>query len=126
MSREGAIPVQQDVLVQAWQQTLPTTLNPSDKATVNADEADPSGLRIHIDTAGRQQYSFDFACSYLDPREVRVQLIDVERDGQNVGEHTPVIQELAQNYVRQIHECAQTLQNITHTRSTNDGDYHVH
>ena len=114
---EDALQVDQQTLVQAWQQTLPEKLEPWGKATVLTDEAVPEGFRIHIDNAGRQMYSFDFACAYVDSREVNVQLVDVERDGQTVDERTEVIQEMTQNYIRHIHECAQALQSMTHKRS---------
>jgi len=115
--RDDGFSIDQQALVQAWQNTLPGTLDPWDKATVMADEGVPHGLRIHIDNAGHQMYSFDFSCSYVDPREVAVRLIDVERAGQHVDERTETIQELTQNYIRHIHECAQTLQSITHKPS---------
>jgi hypothetical protein len=103
----------QDQLVTAWQQTLPTTLQNGDHAEVQADGANPNALRIHIGASGRQMYSFDFSCAYVDSREVRVDLVDVERDGVTVDERNDVIQELAQNYTRHIHECAQVLQSVT-------------
>lgn len=105
--------VDQNELVQAWQQQLPNLLNPGDSADVLADQRDPQGLRVHIDVAGHQMYSLDFSCSYVDPREVTVQLVDVERDGLHVDERSDVIQGLAKDYTRNIHECAQALQNIT-------------
>lgn len=113
MHNNEGLGIDQAQLVQAWQQTLPTMLDPTDKAIVLADEGVQNGLRIHIDAAGHQHYSFDFECAYVDPHEVRVQLVDVERDGRTVDERTEVIQELTQNYIRHIHECAQALQDIT-------------
>ncbi|OZB89994.1 hypothetical protein [Paenibacillus sp. XY044] len=104
----------QNKLVQAWQSQLPQTLDTSDQAQVFADGANPQALRIHIDTAGRSKYSFDFQCSYVDTREVKVDLVDVERDGRTVDERTDVIQNMAQDYTRQIHECAQALHDLTH------------
>jgi len=106
--------VDQSQLVDAWQAQLPAVLASSDQALVKADEADPKSIRIHIDTAGRQAYSFDFECVYVDSREVKVSLVDVERDGRSVDERTETIQALAQDYTRHIHECAQALQQITH------------
>ncbi|MDQ0089245.1 FKBP-type peptidyl-prolyl cis-trans isomerase 2 [Paenibacillus anaericanus] len=103
----------QTMLVNAWQQQLPEYLNPGDSAQVLADQADPHGVRLHIEAAGHQLYSFDFQCSYVDPREVRVDLVDVELAGQTVDENTEVIQELTKDYVRHIHECAQALHKIT-------------
>ncbi|MGF7050118.1 hypothetical protein J2T13_004641 [Paenibacillus sp. DS2015] len=107
------IEVNQHDLVNAWQAKLPLLLDPLDKAEVRADEANQNSLRIHIDTAGRQMYSFDFECAYMDPREVRVDLVDVERDGRAVDEYTEVIQDLAGGYTRQLHECAQMLHGLT-------------
>jgi hypothetical protein len=104
----------QDQLVHAWQTQLPKNLDPTDSAQVLADGANPSALRIHIDVAGRTMYSFDFQCSYLDTREVMVDLVDVERDGRTVDEHTEIIQDMAQGYTRHIHECAQALHDMTH------------
>ncbi|MBE9917714.1 hypothetical protein G8C92_27300 [Paenibacillus donghaensis] len=111
----------QDQLVDAWQAQLPQSLDPSDTAQVLADEANPSALRIHIDTAGRTMYSFDFQCSYLDTREVKVDLVDVEREGRTVDERTEVIQDMAQEYTRQIHECAQALHDVTHHAQRKEG-----
>jgi len=103
----------QNQLVDAWQSKLPSVLHPSDRASVVADEADSNSIRINIGTAGRQAYSFDFQCTYKDAREVGVQLVDVERDGRSVDEHTEVIQNLAGDYTRHIHECAQSLHDVT-------------
>lgn len=103
----------QNQLVAAWQETLPSTLHHGDHAYVHPDGANPHALRIHIDATGHQMYSFDFACSYIDGREVHVDLVDVERDGVTVDERNDVIQELAHNYTRHIHECAQALQHVT-------------
>jgi hypothetical protein len=93
---------------------LPTFLNDSDKAEVNADEAEPNGLRVHIDSAGRTGYTFDFSCLYVDSREVNVTLVDVEKDGRTVDEHHETIQHLAEDYIRHLHECAQSLHELTH------------
>jgi len=114
MQNNEPISVTQDQLVNAWQQTLPTTLQEGDHAQVEPDGANPQALRIHIEAAGRQMYTFDFQCAYVDSREVRVDLVDVERDGVTVDERTQVIQEMAQTYTRNIHECAQALHDITH------------
>lgn len=103
----------QSSLVHAWQQQLPAYLNPGDSAQVEADLGNPQGLRIHINAAGRQFYSFDFECSYMDPREVQVKLVDVEREGQTINEQNPKVQELTEDYVRHLHECAQALHRIT-------------
>ncbi|EPY13601.1 MULTISPECIES: hypothetical protein [Paenibacillus] len=114
MNQEEQPQVDQSRLVDAWQQTLPAKLEPGDKATVLPDGANPQALVIHIDTAGRQMYSFDFHCAYVDSREVELNLIDVEKSGVHIDERTEVVQELVQNYVRHIHECAQALHDVTH------------
>jgi len=103
----------QHTLVDAWQKQLPEYLNPGDSAQVQADGANPQGLRIHINAAGHQFFSFDFQCSYMDPREIHVELVDVERDGQTIAEDSVQIQELTGDYVRHIHECAQALSPMT-------------
>ncbi|MNM95946.1 hypothetical protein D3C81_1084090 [compost metagenome] len=111
MSEE--LQLDQNTLVNVWQQELPEYLNPGDSAQVQADAADPKGLRVHINAAGRQFYSFDFYCSYLDQRELQVNLVDVEQDGVTVDEGHDVIQEMTAHYVRNIHECGQALQRYT-------------
>jgi uncharacterized protein YjdB len=113
MSNEDKPAVEQEKLVQAWKSNLPTFLNPGDEAVVRADEANPSGLRIHIGTVGRTGYSFDFNCSYVDDREVKVELSDVAKDGISVDEHQETVQQLAEDYVRHMHECAQSLHELT-------------
>ncbi|GIP23659.1 MULTISPECIES: hypothetical protein [Paenibacillus] len=105
--------VDQNILVNAWQQQLPEFLNPGDSAQVQADAKEPQSLRIHIDAAGHQFYSFDFQCSYMDPREIKVSLVDVERDGDHVDVGRDVIQNMVEDYSRHLHECAQALHHIT-------------
>jgi hypothetical protein len=114
MSTKDQLNIDQDRLVAAWKRTLPITMNSTDTVTVQADEADEKAVRIHIATAGHSMYSFDFKCTYMDSREVKVELVDVERDGQSVDERGEPIQGLTQDYVRNIHECAQALQELTH------------
>lgn len=114
MGRSDEMTVDQQYLVKAWKDTLPATLNATDEATVYADEASPQAVRIHIDTAGHTGYSFDFVCTYVDSREVKVELVGVEKDGQTVDERGEQIQKLVEDHVRNIHECAQALQTITH------------
>lgn len=92
---------------------MPIVLSQSDHAEVRADEAQENVLRVHIATAGHSNYSFDFKCTYVDSREVQVELIDVECDGVSVDERTNTIQTLADDYVRHIHECAQQLHAVT-------------
>lgn len=106
--------VSQTTLVEAWKKNLPLQLHKNDTFDVQGDMANPQSLNIHINTAGRTKYSFDFKCTYLDDRAVRVDLVDVEKDDDSVDEHTTIIQDLAEDYVRHIHECAQAVQSITH------------
>lgn len=113
MNQEAELNLDQSTLVHAWQQQLPEYLNPGDSFQVEPDQGNPQALRIHIDAAGRQFYSFDFQCAYMDEREVKVELVDVERDGVTVNEQSEQIQEMTGDYVRHLHECAQALHKIT-------------
>ncbi|WP_248929344.1 hypothetical protein [Paenibacillus hamazuiensis] len=113
MSQHDELTINQGRLVDAWRRTLPTVINKSDSSDVFADEADSKSLRVHIATAGHTQYSFDFKCTYVDSREIKVELVDVERDGQSVDERTGVIQTMIEDYVRHLHECAQQLHAMT-------------
>jgi hypothetical protein len=114
MSSHDELTIDQQRLVEAWQRTLPTTIHDTDKATVQADEADRKALRVTIDTAGHTMFSFDFKVEYVDSREIRVTLIDVEKDNRTMDERNDIIQQLVQDYIRHIHECAQALQELTH------------
>ncbi|QWU16373.1 hypothetical protein SAMN04487895_12929 [Paenibacillus sophorae] len=105
----------QQQLVSAWQERLPSFMNEGDSYTVQADEGDQKSLLIHFNASGRQNYTLDFRCTYVDSREVAVNLIDVERAGQHTDERTDAVQQLAQRYTRQIHECAQELKGLTHS-----------
>lgn len=115
MSNRDTLKVDGQRLADEWARTLPTVLNASDRSEVKPDEAEPNVLRVHIATAGHSEYSFDFKCTYVDSREVKVELIDVEREGVSVDERTDVIQTMADDYVRHIHECAQQLHALTHS-----------
>lgn len=112
MVKESAAIVD-DRLLAAWQRMLPEQLAPGDGVSVNKDGADPHSLLVTIDVAGRTGYSFDFKCTYLDERELRVELLDVERDGHHVDERNEQMQQLIEDEVRHIHECAQALHAIT-------------
>ncbi|MFP4978914.1 hypothetical protein ACE6ED_26150 [Paenibacillus sp. CN-4] len=114
MNRE--LQIDQPALVSAWKAQMPSFLEDGDSFAVQADETDPHSLRIHINAAGHQAYSFDFRCTYVDSREVAVDLVDVERAGRSADERTDVVQELARDYTRHIHECAQNLQRITNVK----------
>lgn len=114
MSSQDELTVPQKQLAEAWQQVLPERLHGGDRAEVHPDESDPKALRIHIQTAGRQMMEFDFAVRYLDSREIDIQLVDAERDGQTVDERQDVMQALIHDYRRHLHECAQALHDVTH------------
>ncbi|BCG56655.1 hypothetical protein [Paenibacillus sp. URB8-2] len=103
----------QQQLVSAWQERLPSFMDDGDSYSVQADEADRKSMLIHFNAAGRQSYSLDFRCTYVDSREVAVDLVDVERAGLHTDERTDAVQQLAQRYTRQIHECAQALKDVT-------------
>lgn len=105
--------VDNKTVAKVWQEQLPSILNEADKCEVIADEGDPNALRVNIVTAGRTGYSFDFKVTYVDSREIEVQLVDVEKDGNHVDEHTEIIQTLIEDHVRHMHECAQTVKNTT-------------
>lgn len=100
-------------LVCAWQERLPTLMDDGDSFNIQADEADRNSLLIHFNAAGHQAYSLDFRCKYVDSREVAVNLLDVEQSGIHIDERSDAVQLLAQQYTRQIHECAQALQDLT-------------
>ena len=114
MGKSDELQMNQENLADAWRQTLPETLKAADRSKVLPDESDAKALRVTIDTAGHQMYSFDFKVTYVDSREVKVELIDVEKDKISVDERGDVIQELIQDYTRHLHECAQALQRLTH------------
>jgi len=113
MSKQDKLHIDQQQLADAWQHTLPEYVNEADRVSVLKDEADSRALRITLESAGHQMYSFDFKAAYVDSREVKVTLIDVERDGRSIDERTDMIQELVQDYTRHIHECAQALHVLT-------------
>lgn len=114
MSNNDKLSIDQSRLVEEWKSALPNTLEKADQARIWADEADPEALRVHITTAGRTGYTFDFKVKYVDSREVKVELIDVEQGQQHIDERSDVIQTLIEDYVRHIHECAQSLKEFTH------------
>lgn len=103
-----------DQLAGQWERVLSERIPPSDKSHVQADEADEQAVLIHIATEGRSSYSFDFKCTYKDSREVKVDLLDVERDGVHIEGTQDHVQEMIDDYVRHIHETAQALHDITH------------
>ena len=49
---------------------------------------DAKALRVTIHTAGHQLYTFDFKVAYADSREIRVTLIDAEKDGRTIDERS--------------------------------------
>ncbi|MCR8656395.1 hypothetical protein [Paenibacillus endoradicis] len=113
MSDTKVLTISAEDLVTAWQEKLSTLLKSSDECTVQADAKFPDTLLIHIENAGRTHYSFDFRCKYVDDREVHVEFIDVEKDQQSTDEQSDIIQSLAKDYVKHIHECAQHLKELT-------------
>lgn len=113
MMNTPVLPVDSQTLAQAWNDMLPQLLNPSDQAEVRADEKHPDVLNIHIASTGRSMYTFDFRVQYLDQREVKVDLIDVERDDVSIDERSETVQQLIEDYIRHIHECAQQLKELT-------------
>jgi hypothetical protein len=60
-------------------------------------------------------YSLDYRCEYVDDREVKVELHDVQRGSQHIDERQDAVQELVKDYVRRIRQCAQQLHSLTHT-----------
>ncbi len=112
--KKDSLQIEQQALADAWQRTLPTMLEPGDAIEVRVDEAQHNALHISIHVAGRQDYSLDFKVEYVDSREIKAQFIDVEKDGRNIDERTPMLQELIQDYTRHLNECAQALQQLTH------------
>ncbi|KUP21097.1 hypothetical protein [Paenibacillus sp. DMB5] len=111
MNRE--MQLDQNTLISAWQERLPALMQDGDSFSLQGDAADQNSLLIHFNAAGHQAYSLDFRCTYVDSREVAVDLVDVEQAGRHADERTDAVQQLAQKYTRQIHECAQALQNLT-------------
>jgi len=114
MGKTDELQIDQQSLADAWRQTLPEVMNSADRCTVLPDEADAKALRVTIETAGHQMYSFDFKITYVDSREINVELIDVEKDDISVDERADIVQQLISDYKRHLHECAQTLQQLTH------------
>lgn len=114
MSKQDELRINQQQLVEAWQKTLPSLIPETDSATVIADGADNKALRVTIEAAGHQLYSFDFRVEYVDSREIKVDFIDVEEAGRSVDEHQDTIQQLIDDYMRHIRECAQALHTVTH------------
>lgn len=109
----NGLTVDKQALAQAWQDALPNFLNTADQCTVQADAKLDDALLIHIDNNGRSHYSADFRLQYMDEREVKVDLLDVEKGSTAVDEQTGHVQELVEDYVRHIHECAQSLKGLT-------------
>ncbi|WP_338553896.1 hypothetical protein [Paenibacillus sp. KS-LC4] len=114
MAKNDELTYSQPELVEAWNRTLPELMNKPDKCLVQADEADPKSLRITIQSAGHQSYEIDFKVTYVDSREIKVELVDVEKDHRAVDERTDILQQLIHDYKRHIHECAQALGQLTH------------
>ncbi|GEN34769.1 hypothetical protein [Aneurinibacillus sp. UBA3580] len=113
MSKETSMSVEREQLLTAWQQALPATFKPTDKVEVYNDPLVQDALHIHINTAGHNHYEFEYRCRYIDPREVQVTLLNIQREGDTVINPTPDIRNLSEEYMRNIHECAQTLHPLT-------------
>ena len=113
MNNQDQMNVDQQTLVNAWKQNLPNYLHESDSANVKALDENNTFL-VQIDTKGRQGYHFDFQVTYLDPREVKVDVVNIGTDGLVDDASGTIGHELAEGYTRHIHECAQALQSITH------------
>ncbi|MFC6333190.1 hypothetical protein ACFP56_11195 [Paenibacillus septentrionalis] len=109
----NVLPIDKQTLAQAWQETLPTFLNTADECNVQPDAKFDDTLLIHIANNGRSHYSADFRLSYVDQREVKVELLDVEKGNAAADDHTIAAQNLVEDYVRNIHECAQSLKGLT-------------
>jgi hypothetical protein len=114
MSKLDGPVIDQARLVEEWKLALPNTLDKADQAHIWADESDPGALRVHITTAGHTGYTFDFKVTYVDSREVKVELVDVEQGQKHIGERADIAQSLIHDYVRHLHECAQALKEVTH------------
>ncbi|KQX60135.1 MULTISPECIES: hypothetical protein [unclassified Paenibacillus] len=114
MSKADKLTIDQAELVNEWMTVLPTTLHQTDQARVWADEADPQALWVHIMAAGHTGYTIDFKVTYVDDREVKVELTDVQQGTTHIDETSEIVQNLVDDYIRHIHECAQALQKVTH------------
>lgn len=114
MGKNDELLVDSNQLAEAWQRVLPDWINEADSCTVIPDESEAGAIRVTIETAGHQMYSLDYKVTYVDSREVKAELVDVEKDGVHVDERTDIIQELIQDYTRHLHECAQALHQLTH------------
>lgn len=113
--QKDQLQMDQSRLVDAWRRVLPTTMKTTDAVTVQADEANPKALRVAVGNAGHSQYFFDFLVTYVDSREVKVELVDAEKgEGGTIDERGKLVQDLIQDHVRNLHECAQALQQETH------------
>lgn len=115
MSKVDMPTINQSDLVSEWQKSMPGYLNQTDQVKVKQDIRDPQAINIHIDTAGRSLYAFEFSVTYQDSREVLVEVQAVTQDNKPIADHTESARELIKDYVRHIHECAQALQSITHS-----------
>lgn len=101
-------------LVKTWSDTLPNFFNSTDSVSVKADPLDPHAMQIFIQTAGRMAYGLQFKCVYVDDREVKVFFISAHKGNGCADEESEIVEELADDYIRHIHECAQALQTVTH------------
>jgi len=113
MSITNELTVDAKAVIPAWQKVLPEFIQPSGECSIVADEKFTNAIIIHIKDDGRSHYSFDFRVKYVDNREIDVELLDVEKAGDHVNEQTEIVQSIVKDYVRNIHECAQSLKELT-------------
>lgn len=109
---EEQLLISKQVLVQAWRQELPNFLNEGDSSEVEAGTEEQS-LRIRIQVAGRENIALEFLCTYKDQREVHVELVQAENIDRTADAREEAVPELQEEYVRRIHECAQSLKELT-------------
>lgn len=95
-------------LVLEWKRKLPEFIK-TGKVEVSADEKCNKSVLIYIEDDGRSHYSFNFRVKYVDDREIDVQFLDVEKAGVHVDEQSDIVQTTVKEYIRKIHECAQTI-----------------
>lgn len=113
--KEEIKPTIDEALLAAWRRTLPETLdNEAASVQIEKDDTHSDKLLIHVTMSGRNQYTLDFSCVYLDTREVQVECIDAAKANRSVDVHADHIQDMIKQVTRDIHECAQALHPITH------------
>ncbi|MFD0713388.1 hypothetical protein [Paenibacillus sp. GCM10027626] len=114
MSTNDTLTIPQSELVQGWRTKLPECLDTGFSAKVEPDEANPHALNIEIRTNDHEMLELTFRVQYMDSREIEIELLDVQQEDRSVDERNDSIQQSIANCRRQMHECAQILQAITH------------